>query len=64
MVSLENVSKQFRGGALALQDISIRIEKREFVTFLGPSGCGKSTLLKLVSGLVPATSGSLSVNGF
>jgi NitT/TauT family transport system ATP-binding protein len=63
MVSLENVSKQFRGGALALQDISIRIEKREFVTFLGPSGCGKSTLLKLVSGLVPATSGSLSVNG-
>jgi len=63
MVRLENVSKQFRSGALALQNISIGIEKGEFVSFLGPSGCGKSTLLKLVSGLVPATSGLLSVNG-
>ena len=63
MVSLEKVSKQFQSGALALQDISIRIERGEFVSFLGPSGCGKSTLLKLVSGLVPATSGSVSVNG-
>lgn len=62
-IALEGVSKQFRGGTLALQDISMRVERNEFVALLGPSGCGKSTLLRLVSGLTPATSGSVTVNG-
>lgn len=62
-IALEDVSKQFRNGALALQNISMRVEKGEFVSFVGPSGCGKSTLLRLVSGLTPATSGSVAVNG-
>src|SRR5580698_2553211 len=62
-IALEGVSKQFRNGALALQNISMRVEKGEFVSFVGPSGCGKSTLLRLVSGLTPATSGTVTVNG-
>jgi NitT/TauT family transport system ATP-binding protein len=62
-ISLAGVSKQFRSGALALQDISIRVDKGEFVSLLGPSGCGKSTLLRLVSGLTAATSGKILVNG-
>jgi NitT/TauT family transport system ATP-binding protein len=62
-VSLRGVAKRFRGGALALEGISLTIDRGEFVTFLGPSGCGKSTLLKLVAGLTRANEGEIAVNG-
>ena len=62
-IAIDGVSKQFRSGALALEGISMRVEKGEFVSLLGPSGCGKSTLLRLVSGLTQSSSGSVAVNG-
>jgi NitT/TauT family transport system ATP-binding protein len=62
-IALEGVSKRFRNAAVALEDISLTVERGEFVTFLGPSGCGKSTLLKLVSGLSPVSEGHVQVNG-
>jgi len=62
-IAIEGVSKRFRNAAIALEGISLTVERGEFVTFLGPSGCGKSTLLKLVSGLSPVSEGQVQVNG-
>ena len=47
----------------ALQNISLAVGEREFVTVVGPSGCGKSTLLKLIAGLLPASAGRIAVGG-
>jgi len=62
-ISLGSVGKRFRNGAVALHDISLDVDRGEFVTFLGPSGCGKSTLLKLIAGLSTANNGQIKVNG-
>lgn len=52
-----------RGQIEALSAVDLKIEQGEFVAVLGPSGCGKSTALKLAAGLLPATSGRISVAG-
>ena len=44
---------------VALDDVSFSIEEGEFVTVVGPSGCGKSTLLKILTGILPKTSGDV-----
>jgi NitT/TauT family transport system ATP-binding protein len=62
-IAFEGVSKRFRNAAVALEGISLKVERGDFVTFLGPSGCGKSTLLKLASGLSPVSEGRVQVNG-
>jgi len=51
-----------RDGAIpALDDVSLSVQPREFLTLLGPSGCGKSTLLKILAGLLPATRGEVNL---
>lgn len=61
-LNIENVVKQF-GQFTALKQISLSIEKGEFVCFLGPSGCGKTTLLRAIAGLDLPTSGAIHQNG-
>jgi NitT/TauT family transport system ATP-binding protein len=66
LIAIEQVSRVFTSGArsvIALDKVSFEIHAGNFVSIVGPSGCGKSTLLKIISGLLPASSGTASVNG-
>ena len=47
----------------ALLEVSLAIERNEFVSIVGPSGCGKSTLLRLIAGLIGASSGRVAIDG-
>lgn len=49
MISLQNATKIYKGGIVALKDVSVEISKGEFVFVVGPSGSGKSTFMKLVT---------------
>jgi putative ABC transport system ATP-binding protein len=66
MIRLENVSKVYRGKmgeVRALDDVSLSVERGEFVVVRGASGSGKSTLLLTIGGLIRPTRGSVLVNG-
>lgn len=62
LLKLDKVSMEFSDGKDTLQvlnDISIEVNKGEFITILGPSGCGKSTLLSLIAGFEKPLSGEV-----
>lgn len=66
LIAVDDVCRTFTNGTVvvnALDRVSFPIENGEFVSIVGPSGCGKSTLLKILSGLLPASSGKVSCNG-
>jgi len=63
-ISVEQVSKRYdsRSGPInALSPVNFAIEENEFISIVGPSGCGKSTLLMIISGLVPASGGTVRI---
>jgi multiple sugar transport system ATP-binding protein len=62
-IVLEHVTKRFPGGAVAVSDLSLRIEDGAFVVLVGPSGSGKSTVLRLVAGLEEPTEGEIRIGG-
>jgi NitT/TauT family transport system ATP-binding protein len=62
-ITVADAVKEFEGGVLALDRVSLDARAGEFVSVVGPSGCGKSTLLRLIAGLIPLTAGTISVNG-
>lgn len=62
MLDLENVSKIYPGGNVALRNISIHIDPGEFVFIVGPSGAGKSTFIKMLFREVLPSAGSIRIN--
>src|SRR5437764_14326553 len=65
-IQLSGVSKTYRshdGDVPSLRPLDFHIDDGEFFVVVGPSGCGKSTLLKMISGLLPPSSGEILVDG-
>jgi len=60
-IVLDNVSKVFSGGVVAVDGVSLTIGSGEFLVLVGPSGCGKSTLLRMIAGLEDVTAGAISI---
>jgi len=61
-VTYKNVTKHF-GDVVAVNDMSIEVEDKEFLVLVGPSGCGKTTALRLLAGLEEITEGEISIDG-
>jgi cell division transport system ATP-binding protein len=64
MIEMVHVSKAYEGNPKALFDITLKVEKGQFVYLFGPNGAGKSTLLKLLYAAERPTAGEVRVNGF
>ncbi len=64
LVELHDISMAYGKGAnavRAIEDVTLSIQKGEFIAVVGPSGCGKSSLMKLISGLHPPFSGKITI---
>ena len=60
-VTLKNVSKIYKDGVRAVNNVTLEIPDREFVVLVGPSGCGKSTTLRMIAGLEDITEGEIFI---
>jgi|SRR5579872_4220683 len=63
MIELTHLSKKF-GDLMAVNDLSLKIERGEFFAILGPNAAGKTTLMRVLAGLLKPTSGTARVAGF
>ena len=64
MIDLDRVSKQYEKGQPAVDEISLHVDKGEFVFVVGESGAGKSPLIKLLMKELEPTHGIITVNGY
>ena len=60
-IRIDGVTKAYKNGPRAVDDVSLEVRQGEFMVLVGPSGCGKSTLLKLIAGIEETTSGTIHI---
>lgn len=63
MLHIENLRKVYRGGKVAVDNLTLDIKKGEFIAFIGTSGSGKTTALRMLNRMVEPTSGTISIDG-
>ncbi len=63
LIRIKNVEKTYKTGVTAIYDLSLNIEKGEFVFIIGPTGCGKSTLIKMLYREEKPTNGIINIGG-
>jgi multiple sugar transport system ATP-binding protein len=61
--SFQHVTKRFAEGEIAVNNMCLEVNDREFLVILGPSGCGKSTALRMVAGVEDVTEGVIKIGG-
>jgi ABC-type Fe3+/spermidine/putrescine transport system ATPase subunit len=61
-VELDNIVKKY-GGVIAVDGVSLEVEKNTFFSILGPSGCGKTTILRIIAGLETPDAGFVKMDG-
>ena len=64
MLSITGLSKRYKDGQVALENVSLDVKEGEILALLGPNGAGKTTLISAVCGLVVPTEGQINVGGF
>ena len=62
-LAISHLRKVYRGGTVAVEDVSLTIPEGEFFGFLGPNGAGKSTTIHCVTGIAEPTSGKIEIFG-
>ena len=62
MLQIDSVSKLYKGGDKALDNISFSVEQGEFISVIGKSGAGKTTLFRLLNGMIKPTAGRIIIN--
>src|SRR3954452_15193230 len=60
-IVLDDVSKVYPDGTLAVRDLNLEIGNGEFMVLVGPSGCGKTTALRMIAGLEDVSGGSIRI---
>ncbi len=63
MITVENLTKRY-AAKMAIESVSFQVEKGEILGFLGPNGAGKTTTMRIITGFMPASEGTVRVDGF
>jgi ABC-2 type transport system ATP-binding protein len=63
LITVENLTKRYPAKT-AIEGMSFKVEKGEILGFLGPNGAGKTTTMRIVTGFIPASEGTVRVDGF
>ncbi|MCI9888212.1 ATP-binding cassette domain-containing protein [Micrococcales bacterium 31B] len=63
MIRFEKVTKTYRGGVTAVDNLNLTIDRGTFTVFVGPSGCGKTTSMRMINAMVKPTRGTVYVDG-